>query len=125
MRYIEPQAGGPADGIPLEAADAVARAAQLWVRSLDLTEPRDRHERRSLASGLLAGLCERLGLDPRTLGLVSYAYSLMDGDGNQALAVSRSMLRRPSLGAERQAFERGHGEAALIVEMLAYSGDKM
>lgn len=110
----------PEGNNPLETADAVARAAHLWIRSLCLTENHQAVERQSLAGGLVAGLCERLELDPRVRNLVAYVYALLDDEGTQALSISRMMLHRPVPTTQRSAFERGRSEAAAIVEMLAY-----
>ena len=104
----------------LETADAVARAAHIWVRSLCLNELQEPNERHSLASGLVAGLCERLVLDPRVRELVTYVYALLDDEGSQALSVSRMMLERPVPRSTRRAYEKGRSEAAGIIEMLAY-----
>ena len=54
----------------LETADAVARATHLWIRSLCMNEMQAAGERHALAGGLVAGLCERLALDPRIRELV-------------------------------------------------------
>ena len=110
---------------PLEAADSVARAVFLWVRFLGTTEPRTIREQRCLAAGLIAGLCERLEIEPRVLALVSYAYTLMDGEIDQALTISRTLPYRPTRAREREAFDRGLGDAALIAEMLACGDHKM
>lgn len=107
---------------PLETADAVARAAHLWVRSLCVDEGFAVGERNSLAGGLVAGLCDRLELDPRIRELVAYVYAFLDEEGGQALAVSRMMLMEPVPASQRKAFERGRDEAAAIVEMIAYHG---
>lgn len=104
----------------LETADAVARAAHLWIRSLCLSDLQHEHERRSLAGGLVTGLCERLELDPRVRELVAYVYALLDDEGAQALPVSRLMLHNPVPPDDRKAYEKGRFEAAAIVEMLAY-----
>ena len=77
-------------------------------------------ERRSLAGGLVTGLCERLELDPRVRELVAYVYALLDDEGAQALPVSRLMLHNPVPPDDRKAYEKGRFEAAAIVEMLAY-----
>ncbi len=111
---------GAAVGHSLETADAVARATHLWVRSLCLNEHQEEYERHALASGLVAGLCERLVLDPRVQALVAYVYALLDDEGSQALSVSRMMLDRPIPPSNRDAYEKGRFEAAGIVEMLAY-----
>ena len=79
----------------LETVDAVARAAHLWVRSLCLSGFQTEQERLAIAGGLIAGLCRHLELDARIQELVSYVYTLLDDDGNQALAVSRLMLDQP------------------------------
>jgi hypothetical protein len=77
-------------------------------------------ERYALAGGLIAGLCERLALNPRIRELVAYVYTLLDDEGGQALAVSRMMLDQPVPPPLRHAYDRGRSEAAGIVEMLAF-----
>ena len=104
----------------LETADAVARATHLWVRSLCMNEMQAAGERQALAGGLVAGLCERLALDPRVRELVTYVYALLDDEGSQALSVSRMMLNQPIPPAKLVAYEKGRSEAAGIIEMLAY-----
>jgi len=108
----------------LETADAVARAAHIWIRSICLNELQAADERYALASGLIVGLCERLTLNPRVRELVAYVYALLDNEGGQALAVSRMMLGRPVPSPLRDAYERGRSEAAGIVEMLAFHDHK-
>ena len=108
----------------LETADAVARAAHIWIRSICLNELQAADDRYALASGLIVGLCERLTLNPRVRELVAYVYALLDNEGSQALAVSRMMLRRPVPAPLRDAYERGRSEAAGIVEMLAFHDHK-
>jgi hypothetical protein len=108
----------------LETADAVARAAHIWIRSVCLNERQQEDERHALAGGLVAGLCERLALNPRVRDLVAYVYTLLDNESSQALAVSRMMLHQPVPKSKRQAYERGRSEAAGIVEMLAYHDQK-
>lgn len=108
---------------PLETADAVARAAHLWIRSLCLSDLVNPDERQSIAGGLVAGLCERLELDPRVRELVAYVYALLDDEGAQALSISRMMLDQPVPRSQRRAYEKGRLEAAGIVEMLAYHGN--
>ncbi len=104
----------------LETADAVARATHIWIRSLCMKEMQDAGQRNALAGGLVAGLCERLALDPRVRELVAYVYALLDDEGSQALSVSRMMLDRPIPPAKLIAYEKGRSEAAGIIEMLAY-----
>ena len=113
----------PADDA-LETADSVARAAHIWIRSICLNELQEADERYALASGLIAGLCERLTLNHRIRELVAYVYALLDNEGGQALAVSRMMLGRPVPAPLRDAYERGRSEAAGIVEMLAFHDHK-
>jgi hypothetical protein len=113
----------PADG-SLETADAVARAAHIWIRSICLHEMQAEDARNALASGLVAGLCERLALNPRVRDLVAYVYTLLDDEGGQALAVSRMMLDKPVPVPLRRAYERGRSEATGIVEMLAFHDHK-
>ncbi len=110
----------PVQSDPLETADAVARAAHIWIRSLCLSEVQQEDERQALAGGLVAGLCERLALNPRVRELVAYVYTLLDNEGGQALALSRMMLDQPVPPAKLRSYERGRSEAAGIVEMLAY-----
>ena len=106
----------------LEAADAIARAAHLWIRSLCNRFATDEADRLATAGGLLAGLCERLELDPGVTDLVAYVYMLLDDQGSQALPISKIMLNNPGIGASRlgTAYQRGRDEAAAIVEMLAF-----
>ena len=110
----------PAEGDSLETADAVARAAHIWIRSFCLNETQEEDERHALASGLVAGLCERLELSPRVRELVAYVYTLLDDDNDQALAASRKMLNHPVPISKRLPYERGRSEARGIVEMLVY-----
>lgn len=105
--------------LSLDTADAVARAAHLWIRSLCRRE-NDELEHQAVAGGLVAGLCERLDLDPRITDLVAYVYALLDDQGSQALSISRMMLEQPVPEHCRHAWQRGKEEAAAIVEMLAY-----
>lgn len=104
----------------IETADAVARAAHLWIRSICLNEMEEAAERQALAGGLVAGLCECLELDPRVKELVAYVYTLLDNEGGQALTISRLMLEQPVPAVKHRAYERGRAEAAGIVEMLSY-----
>ena len=104
----------------LETADAVARAAHIWIRSICLNETQDEDERYALAGGLVAGLCDRLALNPKVRELVAYVYTLMDNEGGQALVVSRMMLDQPVPAPLHRAYQRGRSEAAGIVEMLAF-----
>jgi len=104
----------------LKTADWVARAAHIWIRSICLNELQAADERYALAGGLIAGLCERLTLNPRVRELVAYVYALLDDEGGQALAVSRMMLDQPVPAPLRDAYERGRSEAAGIVEMLSF-----
>ena len=108
----------------LETADAVARAAHIWIRSICLNEMQEEDERNALAGGLVAGLCERLVLNPRVRELVAYVYTLLNNEGGQALAVSRMMLDQPVPAPLHHAYERGRSEAAGIVEMLAFHDRK-
>jgi hypothetical protein len=108
----------------LKTADSVARAAHIWIRSICLNELQAADERYALAGGLIAGLCERLTLNPRVRELVAYVYALLDDEGGQALAVSRMMLDQPVPTPLRNAYERGRSEAAGIVEMLSFHDHK-
>lgn len=108
----------------LQTADSVARAAHMWIRSICLNEMQTEQERLALAGGLVAGLCERLALNPRVRELVAYVYTLLNDEGGQALVVSRLMLVQPVPAALSSAYDRGRAEAAGIVEMLAFHDHK-
>ncbi len=114
----------PVERDTLETADAVARAAHMWIRSLCLGEMQEEDERYALAGGLVAGLCERLELNPRVRQLVAYVYTLLNNEGGQALAVSRMMLDQPVPPSKLRSYLRGRSEAAGIVEMLAFHDRK-
>ena len=94
----------------------------MWIRSICLNEKEDAGQRRALAGGLVAGLCEHLALDPRVKELVAYVYTLLENEGSQALSISRMMLDQPVPPSQHIAYERGLAEAAGIVGMLAYHG---
>jgi len=111
-------------GTSLDTADSVARAAHVWIRSICLNEMQKEEERLALAGGLIAGLCERLALNPRVRELVAYVYTLLDNEGGQALTVSRVMLNQPVPMPLSHAYNRGRSEAAGIVEMLAFHDHK-
>lgn len=113
---------GPTGDRELETADAVARTAHIWIRSLCLTELQNAGERFAMAAGLVAGLCSRLELDARVQELVAYVYALIDDEGAQALATSRMMLSRSAQPEHQDAYKKGQEEAAAIVEMLTYLG---
>ena len=110
----------PAKDDSLETVDAVACAAHLWVRSLCLSEFQTEEERHAVAGGLITGLCRHLELDARIQELVLYVYTLLDDEGNQALAISRLMPDQPISRSKRHAYDKGKSEAAGIVEMLRY-----
>ena len=110
----------PAKDDSLQTVDAVARAAHLWVRSLCLSELQTEEERHAIAGGLITGLCRHLELDARIQELVLYVYTLLDDEGNQALAISRLMLDQPIQLSAHHAYDKGKTEAAGIVEMLRY-----
>ena len=99
--YQRNDTGSCVEKDPLETADAVARAAHIWIRSLCLNELQAEDERQAIAGGLVAGLCQRLELNPRVRELVAYVYSLLDNEGGQALAVSRLMLDQPVSASKR------------------------
>ncbi len=108
----------------LQTADAIARAAHIWIRSLCLTELQEPPERHAIACGLITGLCERLEIDPKVQELVAYVYALIDDEGNQALATSHLMLARSVPSQHRHAYRKGRSEAVAIVEMLAIRGQQ-
>lgn len=108
------------DDRSLDTADAVARAAHLWIRSICLNEQQDPDERNAMAGGLIAGLCECLSVNRRIRELVAYVYLLLDDDGPQALQMSRLLLEDQVPERLREAHERGRSEATGIVEMLMF-----
>ncbi len=114
----------PAEDHSLETADAVARAAHMWIRSLCLTELHEPTERHAMACGLVAGLCERLELDPRVQELAGYVYALIADEDAQFLATSHMVLARSVPSEHQHAYMKGRSEAAAIVEMLAYRGQQ-
>ena len=124
MRNTNQQPSLPFSSASLETADSVARAAHIWIRSICLNEMQNEEERLALAGGLIAGLCERLALNPRVRELVAYVYTLLDDEGGQALTVSRVMLNQPVPASMSHAYNRGRSEAAGIVEMLAFHDHK-
>ena len=111
---------GRSEDQSVETADAVARAAHIWIRSLCLTEKQEPDERLAMACGLITGLCERLELDPRVRELVAYVYALLDDEGCGSLAASRVMLQQSITPPNLPAFRKGLSEATAIVEMIWY-----
>lgn len=118
--YLEKPLDNQPGNQSLDTADAVARAAHIWIRSLCLTDLQDEDEKHSVACGLITGLCERLDLDPRVRELVAYVYALLDDDGTKSLATSRVMLHEAASPTNLPAYKKGLSEAAAIVEMLAF-----
>ena len=119
-RYTETRTESQWEDDTLQTADAVARAAHLWVRSLWQDESRPSEERRALAGGLVSGLCDHLELSPRVREVVAYVYSLIDDDGVNALQQSRDMLTSATTPSLHFAYQKGRSEAGGILEMLAY-----
>jgi hypothetical protein len=113
-----------AESRDLDTADAVARAAHLWIRSICLNENQKADERHALAGGLIAGLCECLAVNGRVRELVAYVYLLLDDEGAQALELSRLFLEAQVPERLREAHERGRSEATGIVEMLLFHDRK-
>jgi len=103
----------------LETADAVARAAHLWIRNLRLPDMTDAAEKIALAGGLVHELCDKLELEPRIRDLVAYVYTMLDGQTETSLAVARLMLAGPESTGFHKAYGRGRSEALAIVEMIS------
>ena len=120
MQTRSERLSGHSEDQSVETADAVARAAHIWIRSLCLTEMQESDERLAMASGLITGLCECLELDPRVRELVAYVYALLDDEGCGSLAASRVMLQQSITPSNLPAFQRGVSEATAIVEMIGY-----
>ncbi|HEX5764971.1 MAG TPA: hypothetical protein VFY27_05335 [Woeseiaceae bacterium] len=109
----------------LAIADAVARAAHIWIRSLCLNEFQEADERRSMASGLIAGLCERLDVDPRIHQLITYIYALLDNDADGSLDSTRDILQKAMAPENLSARQRGVQEAEAIVELFVYHRNRI
>ena len=120
MQTENKRQAGHSENQSVETADAVARAAHIWIRSLCLTEKQELEERLTMACGLITGLCERLELDPRVRELVAYVYALLDDEGCGSLAASRVMLQQSIAPTNLPAFRKGLSEATAIVEMIGY-----
>jgi hypothetical protein len=112
--------GEPTDDDSLAIADAVARAAHIWIRSHCLNEFQHADERRSMACGLIAGLCGRLDVDLRIQGLITYLYALLDNDADGSLALTRVIFQRAMAPENLSAYERGMRDAEAIVELFVY-----
>ena len=102
----------------LETADAVARAAHLWLRKLGLNTIQNDLKRQALAGGLVAGLCDQLILNTEAKEVVAYVYTLLNNEGPLSLPISRRMLEPPEASGDREAYDRGLSEATEIVELL-------
>jgi len=102
----------------LDTADAVARAAHLWLRGLGLNTTQDVAKRQALAGGLVAGLCDQLILNAGAKEVVAYVYALLNDEGPLALAISRRMLEPPAAIEDRKAYDRGLAEAARVIDLL-------
>ena len=109
----------------LAIADAVARAAHIWIRSLCLNEFQQADERHSMACGLVMGLCERLDVDPRIHELITYLYVLLDNDADGSLVSTRVILQQAMAPENLPAWQRGMQEAEAIVEMLVYHRNRI
>jgi hypothetical protein len=107
------------DDDSLAIADAVARAAHIWIRSLCLNELQQADERRSMASGLITGLCERLNVDPRIQELITYLYALFD-DADGSLDSTRVISHKAMTPENLATYQRGMQEAEAIVELFVY-----
>ena len=93
LRFSE-QTINPSSGHnPLETADAVARAAHLWIRSLCLGDHYEANERQCIAGGLVAGLCERLELDPRAEGMLGWQHAEHTARSSTAKLAELTTLR--------------------------------
>lgn len=89
-----------------------------------MTDMERADERRSMACGLITGLCERLDLDCRVKELVTYVYALLDDEGARSLAATRVMLQQSMTPSNLPAYKKGMAEAAGIVEMLIFHNNR-
>lgn len=100
----------------LEAADRVARAAQLWIRR---GFPGARTD---LVAGLIGGLCDGLALQDTHALLAAYAYALIEGETADALVTARSMPRRQSGARDGSDFREGRRAARELLALLEPAG---
>jgi hypothetical protein len=102
----------------LEAIDAMARAAHLWVRHLKpATRGLDDTAHAAFVAGLIAGLCEELGETPAAAGWVGYVYALLDGYGSDALGQS-ARLASPDDIRHLPEYPQGRAEAGHVLAWL-------
>ena len=81
----------------LRRADAVARAAHLWVKRRALQHLCEGREEsamaaRGYASGLIEGLARSLELTPQEYQMVAYVFCLLNGNEKDALEAARALL---------------------------------
>ena len=109
----------------LEIVDRVARATHLWIRHVGSTRsfPSVGNmpiARQNLVAGLISGLCDQLDLDSRCAVYSAYAYGLLDGETEHALAIAYLLLNQQIETKYRPAFEEGQKVAWDLVAMLRW-----
>ena len=107
----------------LEAVDAVARSAHLWMRWLDKLDQLPADERQALLGGLVSGLCDLMELDPGVRELAAYAVALLEQGDAEPLRRAREMVAHPDGARLRAVYQRGRYEAHAIVLMLRNDRD--
>ena len=111
----------------LETIDRVARAAHLWIRHGQAVQHHGpslgfKQARHSLAAGLIAGLCEALELDGLCTQLSAYAYALLDGESEHALAIAYAVSDRRIESQHRSSFLAGRAAAEELIAVVRHAG---
>jgi len=115
---------GPAD---LETIDRVARAAHLWIRHGQagryLTPiPGVSQTQHNLAAGLITGLCDALELDDQCALMSAYAYALLDGETEHALAIAYALSDRQIESKYQRFFLAGRAAADKLIAVVQHTG---
>ena len=109
----------------LEIIDRVARATHLWIRHVGSTRSflslgNIPIARQNLVAGLISGLCGQLDLDSRCAVYSAYAYGLLDGETEHALAIAYLLLNQQIESKYRPAFQEGLEAAIDLVALLRW-----
>ena len=109
----------------LEVVDRVARAVHLWIRHGGTTRrfassDNIRATRQNLVAGLISGLCDQLELDSRCAVYSAYAYGLLDGETEHALAIAYLLLNQQIEKKYRPAFQEGQEAACDLIAILKW-----
>ena len=109
----------------LEIVDRVARATHLWIRHIGSTRSFSSVgnipvARQNLVAGLISGLCDQFDLDSRCAVYSAYAYGLLDGETEHAIAIAYLLLNQQIETKYRPAFEEGQKAAGDLVAILRW-----